>query len=329
MPGEIVVSKLGGPEVLKWRDSPPAGEKLGAGQARVRHTAIGLNFIDTYFRSGLYAGPEPPFCLGQEAAGVIEAVGPALAGGAALEPGQRVAYTGVQGTYREQAVVPADRLVPLPDDIDDRTAAAVLLKGLTTEYLVRRTFVVAPGQTILVHAAAGGVGLLLCQWAKALGARVIGTVGSEEKAELARSSGCDETILYRQESFKERVLELTGGSGVPVVYDSVGKDTFEDSLDCLTPRGLMVTFGQSSGKVPPLDVTLLSRKGSLFLTRPTLATHIRERSDLLAAAEALFQVLREGSVRVHIGQTFPLREAQRAHIALESRATTGSTLLIP
>ncbi|MCB9589945.1 MAG: quinone oxidoreductase [Polyangiaceae bacterium] len=299
----------------------------GPGEAQIRHRAIGLNFIDTYFRTGLYKAPSLPFTPGAEGAGVVTAVGEGVDD---LQVGDRVAYAGASlGAYSEYRLIPADRLVPLPDDISDEVAAAALLKGLTAEYLLRRTFQVRGGETILVHAGAGGVGSLLCQWGKHLGATVIATVGSEAKARLARQYGASEVILYRKESVSARVRELTGGAGVPVVYDSVGADTFMDSLDCLAPRGLMVSFGQASGKVPALDIALLSQKGSLFLTRPTLGTYTHDRTELLQASEALFSVLRAGVLSVHIGQRYPLADIRLAHMDLESRKTVGSSVLIP
>lgn len=321
----IRVRALGGPEVLSF-DEVIVGEP-GPGEARVRHTAIGLNFIDVYFRTGLYPGPEPPFVLGLEAAGVVEAVGAEVA---EVAMGDRVAYAARPlGAYSEARVLPADRLVRLPDGIDDETAAAIMLKGMTAQYLLRRTHHVEAGETILVHAAAGGVGTLLCQWARHLGATVIGTVGSEEKAELARAHGCDHPILYREEDFVRRTRELTDGAGVPVVYDSVGAATFTGSLDCLAPLGTMVSFGQSSGSPPPLELGELARRGSLFLTRPSLLDYTRERGDLVASAEEVFAVVGSGAVRARIGARWPLAEASGAHAALEGRATQGATVLLP
>ena len=325
MPHAIRFHEAGGPEVLRWEEVEVGAP--ASGQVRLRQTAVGLNFIDTYHRTGLYPVPEFPSGIGLEAAGVVEAVGPDVA---ELRPGDRVAYASPPiGAYAEARLMPADRLVKLPDDIDDRTAAAMMLQGMTAQYLLRRTHRVAPGETILVHAAAGGVGLILCQWAKHLGATVIGTVGSEEKAAVARAHGCDHPILYRTENVVDRVREITGGAGVPVVYDSVGKDTFASSLDCLAPLGLMVTFGSSSGPVPPVDVAVLSAKGSLFLTRPTLFTYTAKRADLPASATDLFDVVRRGAVRIAVNQTYPLREAAQAHRDLEARRTTGSTVLLP
>ena len=323
MPKAIRVHATGGPEVLSWEEVA-VGEP-GPGEARVRHTAIGLNFIDTYHRSGLYKLPLP-FTPGQEAAGVVEAVGP----GVDLKVGTRVAYAGGPvGAYSEIRVVEAARLVPLPASVDDRTAAAMMLKGLTAQYLLRQTTSVQRGETIVFHAAAGGVGLIACQWAKHLGATVIGTAGSEEKAALARAHGCDHVILYRQEDVPARVRELTGGRGVRVVYDGVGKETFAGSLDCLAPRGLLVAFGNASGPVAPFDILSLSAKGSLYLTRPTLNHYVATPETLRAAAAELFAVVGSGAVRIEVAQTFALKEAAQAHAALAARKTTGSTVLIP
>jgi len=316
---------LGGPEVLHWEALDP-GEPA-AGEARVRHTAIGLNYIDVYFRTGLYPAPERPYVPGIEAAGVVEQVGTDVT---AIKPGERVAYaSGPLGSYSERRCMPADRLVPIPDGIDDDTAAAALLKGMTAQYLLKRTRPIAAGETILFHAAAGGVGAIACQWAKAIGARVIGTVGSRDKADKARRHGCDHPIVYTEENVLERVRELTAGRGVPVVYDSVGRATFMESLDCLAPRGHMVSFGQSSGAVAPLDIGILSQKGSLTLTRPSLGHYIAERDELLATAHDVFEMLQTGRISVEIGQVFPLADAADAHRALEARETTGSTLLRP
>jgi NADPH:quinone reductase len=321
----IRVYEHGGPEVLRW-ESVAVGEP-GSGEVLIRHTAVGLNFIDVYFRTGLYKPPQLPFTPGMEAAGVIETLGPGVQG---LAVGDRVAYTTPPpGAYCEYRVLPAARLIKLPAAIDDVSAAAMMLKGLTAHYLLRRTYRVEPGETILVHAAAGGVGVLLCQWAKQLGATVIGTVGSAEKADYARRHGCDHPILYNEGDFVRQVRELTDGKGVPVVYDSVGRSTFEKSLECLRPLGMMVSFGQSSGPVPPLDVGLLAAKGSLFLTRPTLFTYTAERADLEAAAAELFDQVQRGGVRIEVDQQFPLREAAQAQAQLEARRTTGATVLIP
>jgi NADPH:quinone reductase len=318
----IRFEKTGGPEVLTWREIEV--ERPGEGHVRLRHTAVGLNYIDTYHRSGLYSLPLPSG-LGSEAAGVVEEVGPGVAG---LRPGDRVAYAGGPiGAYAEVRVMPADRLVPVPAGVTDQQAAAMMLKGMTAWYLVRRTHPVKRGETILVHAAAGGVGLIACQWAKHLGATVIGTVGDDEKAALAKRHGCDHPIVYRRDDFVARVNELTQGRKLPVVYDSVGKDTFYKSLDCLAPLGLMVSFGQSSGAIGPVDIGILAAKGSLFLTRPTLFTYTASREDLATAARELFEVVETGAVKIAINQTYRLRDAAHAHRDLESRKTTGQTVL--
>jgi len=315
----------GGPEALSW-DEVEVGEP-GEGQVRLAQTAVGLNYIDVYHRTGLYPLPELPAAIGLEAAGTVDAVGPGVE---ALAPGDRVAYASPPvGAYAEARLMPADRLVKLPDGISDTQAAGMMLQGMTVHYLVRRTFRVEPGQTVLFHAAAGGVGLIACQWLKHLGATVIGTVGSEEKAALARAHGCDHTILYTSESVPERVRELTGGAGVPVVYDSVGKDTFEGSLDSLAPLGMLVSFGNASGPVAPFEPGILAAKGSLFFTRPTLMTYTAKREDLVAAAEELFDVVGSGAVKIEVNQTYPLAEAAQAHRDLEARKTTGSTVLLP
>jgi len=321
----VRIHATGGPEVLRLETIDPG--RPGPGEVLLRQTAIGLNFIDTYHRSGLYPLPALPHGIGQEAAGVVEEIGAGVTG---LGQGMRVAYAaGTPGAYAERRVLPAARLIPLPDDIDDRTAAGMMLRGMTAEYLIRRTFKVEPGMTVLFHAAAGGVGAIACQWLKHLGAKVLGTVGSDEKAARARQDGCDEVIVYTREKFPERVREITSGRGVPVVYDSVGKATFEGSLDCLARRGMLVSFGNASGAPPPLDPLVLSRKGSLYLTRPTLMDYTATREELLESARALFDVVRRGAVRIRVGQTFPLAEAAAAHRALESRATVGSTVLLP
>jgi NADPH:quinone reductase len=318
----IRFAKTGGPEVLEWQQVDVG--KPGPGQVRLHHTAVGLNYIDTYHRSGLYPLPMPSG-LGSEAAGVVEEVGPGVGD---LKPGDRVAYAGGPiGAYAEGRVVPADRLVPVPANISDSQAAAMMLKGMTAWYLVRRTHQVKPGETLLIHAAAGGVGLIVCQWAKHLGATVIGTVGDDDKAALVKRNGCDYPIVYRREDFVTRVAEITQGRKLPVVYDSVGKDTFYKSLDCLAPLGLMVSFGQSSGAIGPVDIGILSAKGSLFLTRPTLNTYTATREDLLTAARELFQVVASGAVKITVNQTYPLRDAARAHRDLEGRKTTGQTVL--
>jgi len=321
----IRIHETGGAERLRWEEieiAPP-----GSGEVLVRHTAVGVNYIDVYHRTGLYPVPGLPAVLGVEAAGVVEAIGPGVT---TVETGERVAYAGGQlGAYAERAGVPAERLVRLPASISHEQAAALMLKGLTAQYLLRRTHRVQRGDTILFHAAAGGVGLIACQWAKHLGATVIGTVGSDAKAPLAQANGCDHVIVYTREHFPERVRALTGGAGVTVVYDSVGQATFDDSLDCLAPLGLMVSFGNASGPVPPVNPAILAMKGSLFLTRPTLVTYTAKREDLVAAAEELFGVVASGAVRVTINHRYPLAEAAAAHRALEQRGTTGSIVLIP
>jgi len=318
----IRFEKPGGPDVLTWQTVEVG--KPGQGQVRLRHTVVGVNYIDTYHRSGLYQ-LQMPSGLGSEGAGVVDEVGPGVSG---LKPGDRVAYAGGPiGAYADERVMPADRLVPVPDGITDQQAAAMMLKGMTAWYLVRRTHPVNRGETILIHAAAGGVGLIVCQWAKHLGATVIGTVGNEEKASLAKRNGCDYPILYKRDDFVSKVDELTQGKKLPVVYDSVGKDTFYKSLDCLAPLGLIVSFGQSSGAIGPVDIGVLAAKGSLFLTRPTLNTYTASREDLLTAARELFDVVKSGAVKIAVNQTYSLRDAARAHRDLEDRKTTGSTVL--
>ncbi len=298
----------------------------GPGEARMRHAACGLNYIDVYFRNGTY--PQPlPAGLGMEGAGVVEAVGEGVSH---IKPGDRVAYAGrPTGAYSEVRVMPAAILVKLPDSIDFDTAAAMMLQGLTVQYLFRRTFPLRGGETILFHAAAGGVGLIACQWAKALGVTVIGTVGSDDKAALAKAHGCTYTINYNKENFVERVKELTGGKGVPVVYDSIGKDTFAGSLDCLAPLGMMVSYGSASGPVPPFTLNELASRGSLFITRPTLFTYTAERDDLEVMASELFGMVENGKIKIDINQRYALKDVAQAHIDLESRKTTGSTILIP
>ncbi len=314
--------KTGGPEVLVWEDVQLG--KPGPGEARVRHTAIGLNYVETYFRSGLYPAPMPSG-LGTEAAGVVEEVGPGVS---EVKPGDRVAYAGGPlGAYSEARVMPADRLVVLPKGISEQQGAAMMLKGMTSQYLIRQIFKVKKGDTILFHAAAGGVGLIACQWAKSLGATVIGTVGSDEKAKLAKAHGCEHVIIYTREDFVRRVNEITKGEKVPVVYDSVGKDTFMKSLDCLRPLGMMVSFGQASGSVGPIDLGIFAQKGSLFFTRPTLNTYGAKRADMVAMAKDLFAAVESGAVKIEINQTYPLKEAAQAHRDLQSRKTTGSTIL--
>lgn len=319
----IRIHEFGGVDVLRYEELPEP--EPGPGEARVRLEAAGVNFIDIYHRTGQYKGALP-LTLGQEGAGVVEAVGPGVTG---VRPGDRVAFASVQGAYAEQALVPADRLVPVPDDVDTRDACAVMLQGLTAHYLAYSSYALRPGDTALVHAAAGGLGLLLVQIARRRGARVIGTVSTEEKAQLAREAGADEVIRYTEEDFVEATRRITGGRGVDVVYDSVGKTTFDGSLACLRPRGVLVLCGQSSGAVPPLDPQRLNAGGSLFLTRPTLAHHIATRDELLMRAGDLFRWMRRGELRVRIDRTFPLEQAGAAHQALESRATQGKLLLIP
>ncbi len=321
----IRIHETGGPEVLRWEEVE-VGEP-GEGQVRLAQGAVGLNYIDVYHRSGLYPLPSLPAVLGMEAAGTVEAVGPGVG---ELSPGDRVAYASPPvGAYAEARLMPADRVVKLPDAISDVQAAGMMLQGMTVHYLIRRTYRVQPGDTVLFHAAAGGVGLIACQWLKHLGATVIGTVGSEDKAALARAHGCDHTILYKTEAISERVRELTGGAGVPVVYDSVGKDTFEASLDSLAPLGMLVSFGNASGPVAPFEPGILAAKGSLFFTRPTLMTYTAKRADLVAAAEELFSVVASGAVKIEVNQTYPLAETAQAHRDLEARKTTGSTVLLP
>ena len=325
MTGVVRVHEVGGPEVLRYENVEVGSP--GPGQVLLRQTAVGLNFIDVYFRTGLYPPPQLPFVPGLEAAAVVEALGDGVRD---LQVGQRVAYASPPiGAYAERRLMPADRLVALPEGISDEQAAAMMLKGMTAQYLLRRTYRVQSGQTVLFHAAAGGVGLIACQWAKHLGATVIGTVGNEAKADLARAHGCAHVIRYDREEVVARVREITGGKGVPVVYDSVGQATFERSLECLAPMGMLVSFGQSSGKIPPVDLGILSQKGSLYITRPTLMTYTAERADLVASANELFDVVQRGAVRIEINQRFPLRDAAEAHRALEGRRTTGSTLLLP
>jgi NADPH2:quinone reductase len=313
--------KPGGPEVLQLDDVEVG--KPGPGQARVRHKAVGLNYIDTYHRSGLYPLPLPSG-IGLEGAGLVEEVGEGVSD---IKAGDRVAYAGgPPGAYSEVRVMPADRLVKLPDSISENQGAAMMLQGMTVQYLIRRTYKVQKGDTILIHAAAGGIGLILCQWAKHLGATVIGTVGSDEKAKLAKDHGCDYPIVYTREDFVARVGEITKGEKLPVVYDSIGKDTWPKSLDCLRPLGMMVSFGQSSGPIPPVDLGVFAQKGSLFFTRPSLVAYVAKRSDLLATAKDLFDVVSSGAVKIKVNQTYPLKDAEKAHRDLEGRKTTGSTI---
>ena len=324
MPHAIRFHKTGGPEVLSW-DEVPVG-KPGPGEARIRHTAVGLNFVDIYNRIGLYPSPLPSL-LGAEGAGVVLEVGPGVSD---IKPGDRVAYgSSPLGAYSDERVIPADRLLKLPDGINDKTAAAMMLKGLTAQYLIRQTYKVKRGDTILMHAAAGGVGLILCQWAKHLGATVIGTVGSDDKAKLAKAHGCDYPIVYTREDFQKRVLEITDGKKLPVVYDAVGKDTFMKSLDCLQPLGLMVSFGNASGPIENFNLGILAAKGSLYITRPTLNTYGAKRENIVAMGKELFDVVLSGAVKIEVNQTYRLFDAAHAHRDLESRKTTGSTVLLP
>jgi NADPH2:quinone reductase len=321
MPHAIRFHEPGGPEVFKWEEVEVGQPK--AGEVRLKHTAVGLNYIDVYHRTGLYPAPLPAI-PGLEAAGVVQAIGDGVSD---LKVGDRVAYaSGPLGAYSEERIMAADRVVKLPDSISDEQGAAMMLQGLTAQYLLRRTYPVKAGDTILVHAAAGGVGLILCQWARHLGVKVIGTVGNEEKAQLAKQFGCDYPIVYTKEDFQEKVLEITNGKKVPVVYDSVGKDTFLKSLDCLSPLGLLVLFGQSSGNVPPFDLGQLSVKGSLFITRPTLATYTAKREDLVNGANELFDVVSKDIVKINVNQRYALKDAAQAHRDLEARKTTGSTI---
>ncbi len=320
----IRIHAYGGPEAMQWEDVPTP--EPGPAEALIHHTAVGLNYIDVYFRSGLYKAPSLPATLGMEAAGVVRAIGSDVSG---IAVGDRVAYaTGPIGAYSTDRVISADRLVKVPDGIDDQTAATMMLQGMTAQYLLRRTYQVKAGDIILIHAAAGGVGLILCQWAKHLGATVIGVVSTDEKAQLAREHGAEHVIVGHDKLAAE-VKRLTAGAMVPVVYDSVGKDTFTPSLDCLAPLGMMVSFGNSSGPVPPIEIAVLGAKGSLFLTRPSLATYTALRSDLERSARDLMQVVGSGAVRIRVNQTFALKDAAEAHRALEARKTTGSTVMLP
>lgn len=323
MTNAILVHEHGGPEVLKWE-----AVELGApgpGEVRIRHRAVGLNFIDVYFRTGQYPPGALPFIPGNEGAGEVTAVGDGVT---EFSVGDRIAYAGPLGSYAEERLIPADRIVKLPDNIDDATAAAMMLQGMTARYLLRETYQVGKDTTLLFHAAAGGVGLIACQWAAHLGATIIGTVGSEEKAALAKAHGCTHTINYREEDFVQRVAEITGGKKCDVVYDSVGRDTFPGSLDCLKPRGLWVSFGQSSGPLPEVNLGILSQKGSLYATRPSLFVYIAERAALKANAAELFEMVGSGRVKINVNQTYPLSEAARAHRDLEARKTTGSSVLL-
>lgn len=321
MPHAIRVHETGGPEVLQWEEVEVRDP--GPGEVKLRQEAAGLNFIDIYHRTGLYK-QELPFTPGTEGAGVVDAVGPDVT---SAKPGDRVAYAGPIGGYAEERLIAADRLVKLPDGIPTEQAAAAMLQGMTVHMLLRSVHRVQPGETILIHAAAGGVGLIVCQWAKALGATVIGTVSTDEKAELARAHGCDHPIVYTREDFVAEVERLTGGKKLPVVYDSVGRDTFMKSLDCLAPRGMMVSFGNASGTPDPIAPGILAQKGSLFLTRPTLFSYIAARDELEAAASDLFEMIESGKVKVEVKQRFALKDAAEAHRALEARKTSGSTVL--
>lgn len=321
----IRMYETGGPEVLLWEDYDPG--QPGPGEALLCQEAVGLNFIDVYHRTGLYPLPSLPATPGMEGVGIVEAIGEDVT---EVEVGDRVAYAGLPaGAYAQVRRIPADRLVKLPDPISAQQGAAMMLQGMTARYLLYGCYRVKRGDTILIHAAAGGVGLIVCQWAKHLGATVIGTMGSSEKAELARSFGCDESILYDKEDFVSRVKEITRGQGVDVVYDSVGQSTFMKSLDCLKPMGMMVSFGQASGPIPSFDLGILAAKGSLFLTRPSLINYTAKREDLLAHAQDLFDVVEKGAVNIEVNQRYPLAEAANAHRDLENRKTTGSTILIP
>jgi len=319
----IRVHSYGSPEEMRWEsvDVPPPGP----GEVSLRQTAVGLNYIDVYHRTGLYPQPSLPFTLGTEGAGEVTALGSGVTG---LSVGDRVAYAGPMGAYAEARNILADRVVKLPPEIDDKAAAAMMLQGMTTRYLLRKTYEVGPDTVMLFHAAAGGVGLIACQWAAALGATIIGTAGSSEKAALARAHGCTHVINYREEDFVERVREITGGALCDVAYDSVGKDTYPGSLDCLKRRGLWVSFGNASGKVPPVDIGILAARGSLFLTRPSLAAYITAREELEETASDLFDVVASGKVQINVNQTYPLRDAAEAHRDLEARKTTGSTVLL-
>jgi len=323
MPKAIRFHQPGGPEVLVWEDIK-VGDP-GPGEVRVRHSAVGVNYIDIYHRTGLYKLTLPSG-IGMEGAGVVEAVGPGVT---ELKTGDRVGYASPIGSYSEVRLAPADRLVRLPDAIAFETAAGMMLKGMTVQYLIKRTFKVQPGMTVLFHAAAGGVGLIACQWMKSLGVTVIGTVGTDAKAALANAHGCDYPIVYTRENFVERVRQITGGKGVPVVYDAVGKDVFAGSIDCLAMFGMYVNFGNASGPLPPVEPLLLSQKGSLFLTRPTLVHYTAKREDLVASANDLFEVVKSGKVKIEIGQRYALKDAAQAHRDLESRKSTGSLMLMP
>ena len=325
MVAAVRVHKVGGPEVLTYEDVPVPAP--GPGQVKVRNHAMGVNFIDTYFRSGMYPSPVGlPFVSGNEGAGEVTAVG---SGVTDIKVGDRVGYVAGLGSYATERILPADRAVKLPDSITYEQAAAMMLKGLTVQYLLRRTYRVAKGDNVLIHAAAGGVGLIACQWANHLGANVIGTVGSREKGELAKKNGAHHVILYRDEDFVARVKEITGGKLCEVVYDGIGKATFPASLDCIKPLGMFVSYGSASGQIDAFNINILQTKGSLFATRPTLNTYAAKREDLLKMADELFQVVASGAVKIPVNQKYPLKDAQKAHRDLEGRATTGSTILVP
>ncbi len=324
MTNAILIRETGGADVLKYEQIEVGQPK--AGEARIRHEAVGLNFIDVYFRTGLYKASQMPFIPGQEGAGTVVAVGEGVTN---VKIGDRVAYTGVMGAYADERVIAADRLVKVPDNMDLRLAASMMLKGMTAYYLTNLTYQIQKGDTVLIHAAAGGVGQIAGQWAKHLGATVIGTAGSQEKIDLALSLGYDHMINYREDNFVEKVKEFTGGKGLPVVYDSVGKDTFPASLQVLQPRGLFVSYGNASGPVPPFELALLNQYGSLYVTRPSLGAYIATREELERAAAALFDVVASGAVKINVNQTYDLRDAAQAHRDLEDRKTTGTTVLIP
>jgi len=324
MPKAIQIDKPGPASAMKWRDVTTGNPRTG--EVRLRHTAVGLNYIDVYHRTGLYKLPLP-LTLGMEAAGVVEATGRGVAD---LKPGDRVAYATLPlGAYAEERLIAADRVVKIPKEIRDETAAAMMLQGMTARYLLRETYKLQKGDTILIHAAAGGVGLILCQWAKHLGATVIGTVGNKRKADLAAAHGCDHPIIYTKQNFVAQVKKITKGLGLPVVYDSIGKDTFPGSLDCLHHRGLFVSFGNASGPIPPFDAGILAAKGSLFMTRPSLPNYVGTRKDLLATASDLIRTVKSGAVKIKVNQTYALKDAAKAHRDLEARKTTGSTILMP
>ena len=320
----VRVHQYGGPEVLKFEPVEVAAP--GQGEVQIRQHAVGLNYIDVYLRTGLYPQPSFPFTPGAEGAGEVTKVGPGVT---EFKVGDRVAYAGAPGAYADERNIPADKIVKMPDAIDYKTAASMMLKGMTTQYLLKRTYKVGPGTVMLFHAAAGGVGLMACQWAKHLGATVIATAGSADKCQLAKGAGATHAINYRTENFVERVKDITGGKLCDVVYDSVGKDTFPASLDCIKPLGLFVTFGNASGPLPPFNAGMLGAKGSLFMTRPSLGNYTATRADLVATANDLFDVVAKGIVKIAVSQAYPLREARQAHVDLESRKTTGSTVLLP